>query len=145
MFADFEWRAHQEVEQGKPVTAQSLYNLYMDVTNDFYGDAIVKDSLLGYYWSWVPHFHFGPYYVYKYATSYAAASHIVGKILKSSGDERQKAVDAYLNLLRGGGSDYPMILLEQAGVDMSDPQTYQAVIDLTDDLVTQLENELSKL
>jgi oligoendopeptidase F len=145
LFADFEWRAHQEVEQGKPVTSQSLYNLNMSVIDDFYGDDIVKDSLLGYYWSGIPHFHFGPYYVYKYATSYAAASHIVGKIINSKGAEKQEAVDKYLNLLRGGGSDYPMVLLEQAGVDMSDPQTYQGVIDLTGDLVTKLENELSKL
>ena len=50
-----------------------------------------------------------------------------------------------MNLLKSGGSDYPMVLLEEAGVDMADPATYQAVIDLTDDLVTQLETELSKL
>ena len=145
LFADFEWRAHQEVEQGNPVTSQTLYNTYMGVIDDFYGNDIVKDSLLGYYWSGVPHFHFGPYYVYKYATSYAAASHIVSKILNSEGAEKQKAVDRYLNLLKSGGSDYPMVLLEEAGVDMADPATYQAVIDLTDDLVTQLEDELSKL
>jgi len=144
-FADFEWRAHQMVEKGQPVTSKTLQNLYLDVLKDFYGDAMVRDTSLGYYWSMIPHFHFGPYYVYKYATSYAAASHIVNKILKSEGAERQAAVDRHLNLLKSGGSGYPMDLLKEAGVDMSNQETYQAVIDLTDDLVTQLEAELAKL
>jgi oligoendopeptidase F len=93
----------------------------------------------------IPHFHFGPYCVYKYATSYAAASHIVGNILKAEGEERREAVERHLTLLRSGGSDYPMELLKEAGVDMSDQETYQAVIDLTNDLVAQLETELEKL
>jgi len=145
LFADFEWRAHQLIENGQPVTAQTMNDLYMSVVEDFYGDDLVLDSLLGYYWSAVPHFHFGPYYVYKYATSYAAASHIVRSILDAEGEQRQAEVDRYLNLLKAGGSDYPMNLLEEAGVDMSDPQTYQAVITLTEELVTQLENELGRL
>ncbi len=144
-FADFEWRAHQMVEEGKPVTSKTLGDLYLNVVDDFYGDAMVRDSSLGYYWSAIPHFHFGPYYVYKYATSYAAATHIVSTILKAEGAERQAAVDRFLNLLKSGGSEYPMDLLKEAGVDMSDQATYRAVITLTDDLVTQLEAELAKL
>jgi oligoendopeptidase F len=145
LFADFEWRAHQMVEQGLPVTSQSLYDLYMDVVDDFYGDGMVRDSLLGYYWSGVPHFHFGPYYVYKYATSYAAASHLVSGILQAEGAQRQEAAERLLNLLRSGDSDYPMELLKQAGVDMSDIQTYQAVVDLTVDLVDRLMAALTEL
>jgi len=144
-FADFEWRAHQMVEKGQPVTSKTLGDLYMNVVEDFYGDAMVRDSSLGNYWSMIPHFHFGPYYVYKYATSYAAATHIVNTILKAEGDAKQEAVDRYLNLLKSGGSDYPIDLLKEAGVDMSDQATYRAVITLTDDLVTQLEEELAKL
>ena len=144
-FADFEWRAHQMVEKGQPVTSKTLQDLYLNVLSDFYGEAMVQDTSLGYYWSMIPHFHFGPYYVYKYATSYAAASHIVGNILKAEGAERQEAMDRYLTLLKSGGGDYPMELLKEAGVDMSNQETYQAVIDLTDDLVTQLEAELDKL
>ncbi len=144
-FADFEWRAHQMVEKGQPVTSKTLGDLYMDVVDDFYGDALVRDSALSNYWSAIPHFHFGPYYVYKYATSYAAATHIVSRILDSEGEQRQEAIDLYLNLLKSGGSDYPMEQLKEAGVDMSNQDTYRAVIALTDELVTKLEAELAKL
>jgi len=145
LFADFEWRAHQMVEQGEPVTAQLLNELYLQVIDDFYGDTMAKDSLLGYYWTSVPHFYFGPYYVYKYATSYAASTHLINKIMSSEGAEKQQAIERYLGLLKAGGSDYPMDLLEKAGVDMSDPETYLAIIKLTDELVTQLESEIAKL
>ena len=145
LFADFEWRAHQMVENSQPVTPEALYELYMNVTDDFYGDDLATDSLLGYYWSTVPHFFFGPYYVYKYATSYAAATHLINAIVSAEGAKRQQATDRFLNLLKAGGSDYPMNLLKEAGVDMSDPKTYEAIIDLTDDLVTRLERELTKL
>lgn len=145
LFADFEWRAHQKVEKGEPITAESLNELYLQVVDDFYGDAMAKDSLLGYYWATVPHFYFGPYYVYKYATSYAASTRLISDIMSSTGEARTAAVKRYLNLLRAGGSDFPMKLLEQAGVNMADPGTYQAIIELTDALVTQLETELNKL
>jgi len=145
LFADFEWRAHKMVESGEPVTAKSLNELYLQVIDDFYGDTMAKDSLLGYYWTSVPHFYFGPYYVYKYATSYAASTHLINRIMSSDGAGKQKAVDRYLGLLKAGGSDYPMNLLKNSGVDMSDPETYLAIIRLTDELVSQLESEMAKL
>ena len=52
-------------------------------------------------------------------------------------------VDRYLTLLRSGGSDHPMTLLQRAGVDLSQPETVQAVVTQLDTLVTRLEAELS--
>jgi oligoendopeptidase F len=51
-------------------------------------------------------------------------------------------VDRYLDLLRAGGSDYPMRLLARAGVDLSKPDTVRAVCAELDMLVGQLELEL---
>ena len=48
----------------------------------------------------------------------------------------------YLDLLRAGGSDYPMNLLARAGVDLSQPETVRAVVQQLDGLVTRLEAEL---
>jgi oligoendopeptidase F len=145
VFADFEWRAHQKVERGEPITSETLYDLCLEVYDNHYGDAMVQDSLLGYYWTAVPHFYFGPYYVYKYATSYAASSHLIKSIAESNENNRPEIVASYLDLLKSGGSDYPIVLLNKAGVDMTDPGTFRAIIDLTDELVRQLEEELEKL
>ena len=59
--------------------------------------------------------------------------------------QRRRRADArerYLTLLRSGGSDHPMALLQQAGVDLSQPETVRAVVEQLDALVTQLEQEL---
>jgi oligoendopeptidase F len=59
--------------------------------------------------------------------------------------ERAAATGRYLNLLKSGGSDYPMVLLQKAGVDLTEPATVQAVVDQMDELVTQLEREAAKI
>jgi oligoendopeptidase F len=55
---------------------------------------------------------------------------------------RAAGVKRYLDLLRAGGSDYPMNLLARAGVDLSQPDTVRAVVKQLDGLVTRLEAEL---
>ena len=57
-------------------------------------------------------------------------------------DTRDAALRRYLDLLSAGGSDHPMTLLKAAGVDLSSPDTVQAVIDQLDALVTRLEGLL---
>ena len=57
--------------------------------------------------------------------------------------ERQLAIDRYLALLKSGGSDHPMALLQKAGVDLSRPETVRAVVDQLDALVTRLEREIT--
>jgi oligoendopeptidase F len=56
---------------------------------------------------------------------------------------REDAVNRYLNLLKAGGSDYPMSLLARAGVDLSQPDTVRAVSAELDSLVERLEQELA--
>jgi oligoendopeptidase F len=52
------------------------------------------------------------------------------------------AVDRYLKLLQSGGSDHPMTLLKNAGVDLSKPETVRAVSAQLDGLVDKLEREI---
>jgi oligoendopeptidase F len=61
----------------------------------------------------------------------------------SDPDARAAGVARYLELLRAGGSDYPMDLLARAGVDLSQPEAVRAVVHQLDGLVTRLERELA--
>jgi len=65
------------------------------------------------------HFYY-TYYVYTYATSFAA-SELMAQRLREEGEQ---AVDDFLRFLSSGGSDYPVELLKIAGVDMSTPVFY---------------------
>ena len=59
--------------------------------------------------------------------------------------DRAEARERYLDLLKAGGSDYPMALLKKAGVDLAQPDTVRAIIEQLDDLVARLERELAAL
>ena len=63
-------------------------------------------------------------------------------VRSANAGERRDAVNRYLNLLRAGGSDYPITLLQRAGVDLTQPDTVRAVAHELDSLVTRLEEEL---
>src|SRR5450759_906183 len=144
MFADYELRAHRLAEQDQPITAEILTEMYTQILKDYYGDAIDLNPFTGITWSRIPHFFNSPYYVYQYATCFASAAKIARQIM-AGGKESQEARERFLALLRSGGSDYPMELLRKAGVDLSQPDTVQAVVDQLDGLVTRLERELSML
>jgi oligoendopeptidase F len=143
MFADFEVRAHQLVERDQPMTAETLTEIYTQLLKDYYGDAVDVNAYTGITWSRIPHFFNSPYYVYQYATCFASAAKLAKEIM-GGGPTAVDARDRFLNLLRAGGSDYPMELLRTAGIDLSQPDTVLAVVDQLDDLVTRLEAELGR-
>jgi oligoendopeptidase F len=143
MFADFELQAHQLVEQERPVTSDDLSSIHARLLDEYWGDALSPDSRARLTWARIPHFFQSPYYVYQYATCFASSAKLMRDIRSSDAGAKQAAVDRYLELLRSGGSDYPMALLAHAGVDLSEPATVRAVVDQLDDLVARLEGELA--
>ena len=142
MFADFELQAHRLVEADEPVTAESLNAIYEGLLRDYYGDAVDHDPLARHTWSRIPHFFGSPYYVYQYATCFATTARLMQDIRSETPSVAAEGVDRYLSLLRAGGSDYPMKLLAQAGVDLGQPDTVLAVATELDALVARLEREL---
>jgi len=145
MFADFELQAHRLVEQGEPITADRLGDLYEGLLRAYNGDVFEFDDLSRVTWARIPHFYNSPFYVYQYATCFASTARLFGTLVDGPLEARQAAVDRYLALLSAGGSDHPMTLLARAGADLRDPATVQAVIDQCDRLVSQLERELRAL
>jgi oligoendopeptidase F len=143
MFADYELRAHRLIERDQPMTAEILTEIYTQLLKDYYGDAVDLNPYTGLTWSRIPHFFNSPYYVYQYATCFASAAKLAKQIM-GGGPQSLDARDRFLNLLRAGGSDYPMELLRKAGIDLSQPDTVLAVVDQLDDLVTRLEAELNR-
>jgi oligoendopeptidase F len=141
LFADFELAAHERVEHDAPMTSEVLNALYKERFDAYYGDAVDLEDLTPITWARIPHFFNSPYYVYQYATCFASAAKLAAEITGAS-DTRDAALRRYLDLLSAGGSDHPMTLLKAAGVDLSSPDTVQAVIDQLDVLVTRLEGLL---
>ncbi|MES2148306.1 MAG: oligoendopeptidase F [Pseudomonadota bacterium] len=145
LFADFELQAHRLAEQGKPVTAEVLNGIYLKLLKDYYGDAVTQDELYKYTWARIPHFFNSPYYVYQYATCFASSAKLFKDMTSGDAGARGAATTRYLDLLKSGGNDNPMVQLKKAGVDLSRRETVQAVVDQMDVLVAQMEAEAGKI
>ncbi|MBT3254328.1 MAG: oligoendopeptidase F [Candidatus Marinimicrobia bacterium] len=145
MFADYEYQVHKLVEEGQPITADVLNGVYHEVLVAYYGDSMENHELYDVTWARIPHFSSVPYYVYQYATSYAASASLFKQMNEGSRKSKKQAKANYIDLLKSGGSDYPVEQLKKAGVDMTEPQAVQAVIASMDDLVSRYEKELKKL
>jgi len=141
-FADFELQVHRLVENGQPVNATVLNKIMADLNDLYNGSALAPNSLRENAWAQIMHFYERPYYVYQYATSYAAAARIHKLLKTGSAAERELALDNYLTLLKSGGNDYPVEQLRKAGVDMTSEEPTLAVVQRLDELVGQLETEL---
>jgi oligoendopeptidase F len=139
LFADFELAAHARVEQDEPMTADVLSALYKERFDAYYADSVDIEELTPITWARIPHFFNTPYYVYQYATCFASAAKLAGEMTQGDAPARSAARHRYLELLAAGGSDHPMTLLRNAGVDLSQPATILAVVQQLDSLVTRLE------
>lgn len=134
MFANFEQIVHEKNQNGEALTPELLSKLYGDLHLQFWGDAMTLDKEEVLTWSRVPHFYYN-FYVYQYATSFAASEAISIKIK----NEGQSAVDKYLSFLHSGSSDYPINVLKNAGIDMTISEPIISVTKKMNDLLDRLE------
>lgn len=147
LFANYEYQAHKLIEEGKAVTPDVLSGIMDNLFKEYFGDSITMDELQKIIWARIPHFFNSPYYVYQYATSFASSANLYDRITntKYSEEERAKAKEDYLTLLKSGGNDHPMNQLKKAGVDLEKVESFHAVAVEFDRLLDILEEELNKL
>lgn len=140
MFATWEWEANKLGEQSLPLTTDSFDKLYAELLTEFHGPAAEYEELSHVSWSRIPHFYRG-YYVYTYATSYAAAVALAKDIrAEAIGDKSKEGATArYLDYLKSGGSKHPVELLQDAGVDMTTPAPIESFIAYFADMVDELD------
>lgn len=146
LFADYEYQAHQIVENGGAITPEVLNNIMENLFKDYFGTELTMDELQKIIWARIPHFYNSPYYVYQYATSFASSANLYDRITntKYTPQEREKSKNEYLTLLKSGGNDHPMNQLKKAGVDLSKKDAFNAVATEFNRLLDLLEEELKK-
>ncbi len=145
-FADFELAFHEMAEKGETLTGENLTRLYLQQVRTYYGHAqgvCQVDDLIGAEWEFIPHFHYD-FYVYQYATSMVASTSIARAILDESRHGKTAARDAYLKMLRAGGSRYPIELLKEAGVDMTTSAPFDAAVAEMNGTMDEMEKILAR-
>ena len=133
MYADFEKQTHATVEAGQPLTLELLNDIFGSCVST-YSPGVVVDENVRIGWARVPHFY-RAFYVYQYATGLSAAINIA----RSVRDQGDAARDRYLQMLAAGGSDYPMTLLRNAGVDLSSPTPIRIAFEEFGSAVSEME------
>ena len=140
LFATYEFRANQLVEQGVPLTEQTLSQIMIDLYKHYYDLDITQEDGKQYVWAYIPHLFHTPFYVYQYSTSYSASL----KIYDNVKNNKPKAMENFLGLLKSGGSDYPVNQAAKAGADLTNQGTFMAVITRFESLIDQLEKVLEE-
>jgi oligoendopeptidase F len=138
MFADFELAVNRMGENSQPITKESLDTLYYADLQLYQGPALEYEPLSSVEWERIPHFY-RVYYVYTYATSYAAAVALAQNILTEDKAGKHAARDRYLEYLHSGSSKHPVELLQDAGVDMMTPAPVEAFVKWFGGLVDELD------
>lgn len=137
MFAEFELYTHEALNEGEALTASDFNKKWHELNVKYFGPDMIVDEEIDIEWARIPHFY-SDYYVYQYATGYAAATAFANSIL----DGKEGAVEKYKGFLKRGGSLYPIDILKEAGVDMTTPKPIEATIKRFNELLDMMEEEL---
>ncbi|UOQ86508.1 oligoendopeptidase F [Gracilibacillus salinarum] len=140
MFAEFEHQIHVAAQEGEALTADKLTEMYYDLNKLYFGDDLIIDEEIGLEWARIPHFYYN-YYVYQYATGYAAAQSLASQIL----EEKDPAVERYLGYLQSGSSDYPIEVLKKAGVDMTEKTPVLNALKVFEQKLEEMEQLLNEI
>jgi oligoendopeptidase F len=136
-FSEFELKAHEMVENGEALSSDNMRQMYREVYQKYYGpDYFIPEGRdLG--CLRIGHFY-RQYYVYQYATSYAASQMLSKMIL----DGKKGAKEAYMKFIETGVSDYPIEILKEAGIDFTTTEPFDYTLQIFSDLVDQYEELL---
>ena len=133
LFADFEHQVHQLIEDGEALTADRLDARFRSLKTEFYGESLVDDRIAR-EWMRIPHFY-RAFYVYQYSTGISAAVALAQDILEVG----EPAAERYREFLRSGSREYPLDLLDAAGVDMRTAAPIEAAVSTYDGFLDEME------
>ena len=137
MFAEFELAIYEAAERGEALSGEGISAIYGKILKRYHGHdegVVLIDDLYTNEWMFVPHFYRNMY-VFQYATSKTAGTALYEKIV----NEGDAGVENYKNLLKAGGSNYPYLLLVDAGVDLAKPEPYEAIVKKMNAIMDQME------
>ncbi|EMB86053.1 oligoendopeptidase F [Streptococcus mutans] len=138
-FAEFEDLIYKADQAGDVLTSDYLNNLYADLNEKYYGLSKKNNPEIQYEWARIPHFYYN-FYVYQYATGFAAASFLAHKIVHGNQEDKDK----YLNYLKAGNSDYPLNVIAKAGLDMTESTYIDQAFKVFEERLIELEELVEK-
>jgi len=138
-FAEFEHFMYESDANGQPLTQQFLSDNYREMNAKYYGPSVNSDSEIALEWTRIPHFYYN-YYVFQYATGFAAATAFSNWILAF----KEGALEKYLGFLKSGSSQYAIDTMKTAGLDMTQSDYIDAALDVFENRLNEFETLLAQ-
>ncbi|WP_332373839.1 oligoendopeptidase F [Lactococcus cremoris] len=138
-FAEFEQKIHEVDAEGEVLTSEFLNSLYGELNEKYYGLSAKENPEIQFEWARIPHFYYN-FYVFQYATGFAAASFLAEKVVHGSATDRQN----YLDYLKAGSSAYPLDVIAKAGVNMESTDYLESAFKLFEKRLNELEKLVEK-
>ena len=132
-FALYERQAHELVQQG--ATVDDLAGAYMENLCTQFGDAVELSDEFRWEWVSIPHIYQVPFYVY----AYTFGQLLVFSLYQQYKAEGESFKPRYLKILSAGGSEAPVRILAEAGIDIYSAEFWQGGFDVLAGLLDQLE------
>lgn len=138
-FAEFEQKIHEVDAEGEVLTSEFLNFLYGELNEKYYGLSAKENPEIQFEWARIPHFYYN-FYVFQYATGFAAASFLAEKVVHGSVTDRQN----YLDYLKAGSSAYPLDVIAKTGVNMESTDYLESAFKLFEKRLNELEKLVEK-
>lgn len=132
-FVLFEKRAHEAIRLGK--SPEHLDDIYWELLEEQFGSGVELTDDFRSEWMLIPHIYHTPFYCYAYCFGQLLVLALYRRF-REQGDEFKPG---YLRLLAHGGSARPVMILEEAGVDIHDADFWRGGFDVIKDMVDELE------
>lgn len=132
--AAYQREVYNRVDAGESLTAPLLNEIKRNVISDFWGDAVEITEGAELTWMRQPHYYMG-LYPYTYSAGLTIATLMSKRIL----NEGQKAVDAWTEVLKAGGSKPPVELAKMVDIDLTTDAPLKETIAYIGSLVDELE------
>lgn len=136
-FTVFEKDAHEMITNN--ASLDELTEHYMETLKEQFGDAVELSDDFKWEWISVPHFYHSPFYTY----AYSFGQLLVLALYQQYRREGEAFIPNYLKILSYGGSESPMKILTEAGLDITSPDFWQGGFDVLESMITELD-ELSQ-
>ena len=136
--AELQRQMYALAESGQSITAAVLNRHKGDILQKFWGDTLTLDDTARRTWMRQPHYYMG-LYPYTYSVGLVASTAMAQRVEL----EGAPAVAQWLEVLKAGGTQSPMELLQSAGIDLSTPEPIQAAVSWVGSLIAELEDSFN--
>ena len=132
-FTIFEKDAHAMIVNGEPI--DNLAQHYLSNLKEQFGDSIELSDEFKWEWISIPHIYNAPFYTY----AYSFGQLLVLALYQQYKLEGTVFIPRYLKILSYGGSESPMNILSEAGLDVTSSAFWQGGFDVLKKMLAELE------